>query len=669
MAGKKNQKLPIKDRGRQNHGSNGSRRKPRKTAIKAQKPLWRKAVYGLMIVGVWGFMLGLIGLGYLAHDLPDLENLAAPGVNDNAVIVKAANGSTLVRSGPIYGDWISFEETPDALVRAFVSVEDRYFFEHPGFDIKGLARALVTNVRAGGVRAGGSTITQQLAKNLFLSNKRNVTRKAQELLLAFWLEQKFTKEQILSLYLNRVYFGGGAYGIDAAAQKYFGHSAKDLSISESAMIAGLVQSPSRLAPHINPEGAWKRAKIVLGAMAENGALTPEAAAKLKNQPPTIQVDKVGNNVRYFTDWVLQQLDRLTPGAMRQSLVVYTTLDPGIQRAAALALERGLATEGETRNIQQGAILALDHDGAIRAMVGGRNYLRSQYNRTTQAKRQPGSAFKLFSYLAALEKGVKPDDTYVDRKITIDGWSPKNYTGRFSGRMTAEDAFARSINTIAVQISEEAGRESVAAMAKRLGITSRVDPLASLPLGTEEVTMLELSGAYASIANGGFSARGYGILEVTTLSGEVLYRRTAERPIPVLAYPVVKDMSHMLTSVIEYGSGKNAKLDRPAAGKSGTSQDSRDAVFTGFTSDITATVWLGNDDGSPMKGVTGGSIPARIWRDFMIEAHAGQQVRPLLADAGLYGAFSADDVKKVIDQRRTEEKKKKSLLQRLFGGEN
>jgi len=636
---------------------------------KKRSRLGRLFYYGAA-AGVWMVILGFITLAILSLDLPDLDNPPAPGAGDTATIVKAANGATLVRNGPTYGDWITFEETPDALIQAFLAVEDRNFFSHSGVDGRGLLRALYSNLRAGGVRAGGSTLTQQLAKNLFLTNQRTIKRKAQELLLTVWLEQKFTKRQLFTLYLNRVYFGGGAYGIDAASRKYFGHSARTLSIAEAAMIAGLVKAPSRYAPHINPEGAWERAQIVLGAMVDNETLTPEAAAKLKTQPPRIKQAAAGRDVRYFTDWVESEARRLLPDTSGTSLIIHSTLDPGIQRAAAMALERGLAGEGKERAASEGAVVSIDHDGAVRAMVGGADYAKTQYNRAVQALRQPGSAFKLFAYLAALEQGLQTSDRYVDEKITVDDWSPKNYNGLYNGEMTAREAFARSINTIAVKISEETGREKVAAMAKRMGITTRVAPLASLPLGTEEVKLIDLASAYAAVANGGHLAPAYGIVEITTLEGEVIYRRRPQRPVPVLAYPVVKNMTEMLKSVVVWGSGKNANIDRPVAGKSGTSQDSRDAVFAGFSSDMTTAVWVGNDDGTPMNGVTGGGLPARIWADFMLEAHVGQPVRPLLADAGIYSA--AADFQETQDEEQTgepepEKKKKKGFFKRLFGG--
>lgn len=636
-----------------------------------RKPLLRRIAYGGAIVGVWGAIVGIVLIAYLSLDMPDLENLPAAGSQDTAVVVKAVNGATLVRRGPIYGDWISFEQTPPALVDAFVSIEDRSFFTHDGIDSKGLLRAVWANLRAGGVRAGGSTITQQLAKNLFLSNERTIKRKAQELLMALWLEQKFTKEQILTLYLNRVYFGGGAYGIDAAARKFFGHSATSLSIAESAVLAGLVKAPSRLAPHINPDGAWERGQVVLAAMQTTGKLSAAAKQKISEQPPALRRPAAGRNVRFFTDWVETEARRLAPDLRGKSLIIFTTLDPSVQRAATLAVGRALDGEGQKNGASEAALVAIDHDGAVRAMVGGRDYAKSQYNRATQAKRQPGSAFKLFTYLAALEAGIKPMDRYVDAPTTVEDWAPKNYSGQFNGEMSAQEAFARSINTIAVQISEEIGREKAAAVARRLGIKTAISNVPSLPLGTEEVRLLELTGSYATVANGGHLAQPYSIVEITTLEGEVIFRRRPSSPRSVLRSDTVEDITSMLTSVVKWGSGKNAALARPAAGKSGTSQDSRDAVFAGFTSDMTAAVWVGNDDGAPMKNVTGGGMPARIWRDFMTEAHASVPVRPLLADAALYASaaqqqFFQDPAPTTLAEKN-EKKKKRGFFSRLFGG--
>lgn len=633
-----------------------------------RKPLLARLAYGGAVVGVWGVIVGILLLGYLSLDMPDLENLPAAGSRDTAVVVKAVNGATLVRRGPIYGEWVDFEETPKALINAFVAIEDRAFFEHGGIDSRGLLRAVWSNLMAGGVRAGGSTITQQLAKNLFLTNERTIKRKAQELLMSLWLEQKFTKEQILTLYLNRVYFGGGAYGIDAASRKFFGHAAPNMSIAESAVLAGLVKAPSRLAPHINPEGAWERARIVLSAMATTGSISEAAKEKISSQPPRWRTPAAGRDIRYFTDWVEAEARRIAPNVKGKSLVVYTTLDPSVQRAASMAVTRGLNREGKRAHVSEAALVAIDHDGAVRAMIGGSNYGKSQYNRATQALRQPGSAFKLFTYLAALEAGVRPSDRYVDKPTVVGDWAPKNYSGKFDGEMSVQEAFARSINTVAVQVAERTGRDKGVSVAKRLGISTPVSAVPSLPLGTEEVHLIDLAGSYAAVANGGHLAPPYSIVEITTLEGEVLFRRRPTNPRTVLRTDVVEDMTAMLSSVVAWGSGRNAALGRPAAGKSGTSQDSRDAVFAGFTSDMTAAIWVGNDDGAPMKNVTGGGLPARIWQDFMTEAHATNPVRPLLADAALYASAARYEEPATESATESEDKKKKrGFFSRLFGG--
>jgi len=619
-----------------------SNRRSRLTKGKRPKSeIFKRLFYWAAVTGVWAFIALFLTFLFLAHDLPDLDNLPPPGAGDTAVVVKAANGATLVRYGPVYGDFLKYNQIPDSMIQAIVSVEDKRFFGHNGFDARGFTRAVYDNIMAGGIRAGGSTLTQQLAKNMFLTSEQNFTRKARELLLAFWLEQKFTKQEILTLYLNRVYFGGGAYGIDAASRKFFGQSASRLTVSQSAMLAGLVKAPSRLAPHINPVGAWDRGKIVLTLLADDGKITDDAADRLKTRPPRIVAPVTGQDIRYFTDWINTRINRLIK-AKGQSVIVHTTLDPGTQAAAAAALSHGLSGEGVTRKASQGAIIAMDPGGAVQAMVGGENYGRSQFNRAVDAKRQPGSTFKLFTYLAALEGGMKSAKKFTDEAIDIDGYKPGNYDGEFHGRMSAREAFTRSINTIAVQIGETVGQEKIVEMAKRLGIKSPLQPITSLPLGTEEVSVLDLNGAFASIANGGHKVDPYAIIEITSLSGQVLYRKPRARLEPVLVRKHAEEMAEMLEQVIIAGSGKNARIDRPAAGKTGTTQNYRDALFAGFTSDLVATVWVGNDDDTPMNRVTGGGLPARIWADFMLEAHAGAPVRPILSDAGLYRAMGEDE---------------------------
>jgi len=627
-----------------------------------------KVFYALAVMAVWGLMLGIVLFAYLAHDLPDYENPPEPGAGARSVVVKAANGATLVRQGPIYGTFLNYNEIPKSMITALVAVEDRRFFTHSGIDARGLARAIWTNISAGSVRQGASTLTQQLAKNLFLTQDRTLKRKAQEMLLAFWLERELSKEQIITLYLNRVYFGGGTYGIDAASRKFYGHSASQLTIAESAVLAGLVKAPSRLAPHINPDGAWERGQIVLRSMSATGDLTFEAVARISKNRPRIITQGPGADIRYFTDWVIGSADGLI-GARGRDLIIYTTLEPAMQVAGSQAIRRGLEGEGAKKKASQAALVALSHDGAVKAMVGGVNYGKSQFNRAVTAKRQPGSTFKLFVYLAALEAGINSSDHYVDEPITVDGWSPKNYSGKNYGDVTALEAFARSLNTVAVKVAEETGREKVASMAIRMGISTPVAPHASLPLGTEEVSVIDLASSYAAVANGGLRAKPYGVVEITSLGGEVLYRHKLRAPRPVLTGDVVDKITPMLKAVITSGSGRNARIDRPAAGKSGTTQDNRDALFAGFTSDLTAVVWVGNDDNTPMSYVTGGGLPARVWADFMIEAHAGAKIRDLHVDRDLYeydNLYEDAEPVKLAPPTEDTKKKKKSWFEKIFG---
>lgn len=628
------------------------------------RQLVRKLCYWSAVCSVWSIITGVIVLLLVAADLPDLETPPEPGTATPALSIRTVAGAEIISSGPLYGDQLSFNEIPDVLIQAFLAIEDRNFFSHLGVDPKGIARAALGNLRANRISGGGSTITQQLAKNMFLSFEKTWSRKGQEVLLAFWLEQKYSKEEILALYLNRIYFGGGAYGIDAAAKRYFGHSAFSLSLTEAALLAGIVKAPGRYAPHLNPEMAWERAKIVLKAMEDVGLLTSVARISLSQTPPDL-VDDTGNRyMGYFVDYVRQEVRRKVDHT--KDLIVYTTLDPSLQRAAYTSLSSHLDAQTGDQIASQAALISLDTEGAVKALIGGRDYQKSQFNRVTEALRQPGSAFKLFPYLAALERGASPEDIELDTAFSIDGWAPSNYSGTFNGRMKLEEAFARSINTVAVTIAERAGRHTVAALAKRLGITTPVDPIASLPLGTEEVKLIDLTAAYSAVANGGFKVEPYTILEIREKDGTLLYRKIPEPKKAVLNYEVVEDITRMLASVITDGSGKNARIDRPAGGKSGTTQSNRDAVFIGFTADYVTAVWTGNDDYSPMKGVTGSGLPAKIWRDYNLAAHVAHQPRPLLADAGLYTASNEEANGTKTDQRNEKKGIKRSLFDRIFG---
>lgn len=579
------------------------------------KKLWLKGFYWLAVVGVWlSIVLGFV-VFYLAIDLPDIDALPPPGQNDR-VEIRANDGSLLVTYGAVLDRDLTKDEIPDIMKMAIVAIEDKRFFEHSGFDGRSFLRALWANISFGGVRQGGSTISQQLAKNIFLSRERTVKRKVQELLLAFWLEQKFGKEAILTLYLNRVYFGSGTYGIEAASQKFFGHSAKTLNIGEAALLAGLVKAPSRLTPLRNKEAAYNRSFVVLGAMAASGFIDQQQLQFGHENPPPISAKQIGGEDRYFTDWVLDKLPQLVAN-QHQQMVVYTSLDPNVQAAAVQALQDGLAGGvGADAKIGQGAILALSFDGSVQAMVGGSSYAESQFNRTTQSLRQPGSAFKPFIYLAAIEGGLSMDIILNDAPLNIDGWEPNNFSGEFLGEMPIKEAFARSINTIAVQVSEWAGRDNVVAVAKRLGLTSKIHNHPSIALGTPEVKMLDMVAAYSSFANGGLSVAPYGVLEIRSTSGALLYRREQVEQARVISEDNLSNLQPLLEGVITSGTGRAASSYYPVAGKSGTSQNYRDAWFVGYTDRLTAAVWLGNDDGSAMVNVTGGGLPARIWHQFM-----------------------------------------------------
>jgi penicillin-binding protein 1A len=605
------------------------RTKGKKAAPPARKQgswLARAISYGLAMA-VWAavFLAGVVA--WYAYDLPDIEHLEeAAGKRAPTVTVQAADGTVLAHYGELYGVAVQLHELPPHLPRAVLAVEDRRFYDHAGVDPIGIARAIWTNLWAGTVRSGGSTISQQLAKNLFLSSDRTVRRKVQELLLAFWLEQRFGKDQILTIYLNRVYFGQGAYGVDAAARRYFNKPATQVTAYEAAMLAGLLKAPSRYNPLSNPDLAAGRATQVLQSMVEAGWLTGAQAAAAKSGRAVLRSDRMGGQSRHFADWAL---DRAQDYIRHEGgdLIIRTTIDPRLQRLAEAAVRNNLAGAAK-RKAGQAAMVAMRPDGAITAMVGGASYGNSQFNRATQALRQPGSAFKLFVYLTAFESGFRPNDKVEDAPVTIDGWTPRNAGGKYRGMVSIREAVARSLNSVAASIAERVGRENVTATARRLGITSEIGTDPALALGTYEVTLLELTAAYAVMANGGIGVWPYGITEVMDGEGRVLFRRSGGGPGRVVAAENVAAINDVLTATITWGTGKAAMLDRPAAGKTGTSQDSRDAWFIGYTPDLIAGVWFGNDNDSPMDRVGGGSFPALTWRDFMKPAHKGVEPKPL-----------------------------------------
>lgn len=586
--------------------------------------MWK--AFALMLI--WGTIVGGGLIAWYAYDMPDIRQIAQPERRP-AITLLADDGTVFARYGDLHGERVSISSVPPHLIHAILAIEDRRFFDHFGVDVFGLMRAAYHNFKAGRVVQGGSTITQQLAKNLFLTPERTTRRKVQEMLLAFWLEKTYSKEQILTAYLNRVYLGAGAYGVDAAADVYFGKPVAALNLRECALLAGLLRAPSRFAPTNNPELALARAKTVLGTMVEAAYITEvEKQAALAKVPEPQRKPNATGDGRYFADWIVDQVNALLENAP-QDIVVLTTLDTKLQRVAERKLESMLSAEGTTKKVEEGAVVSMTRDGAVRVLVGGRDYDNSQFNRVTQAMRQPGSSFKPVVYLAAIQQGLTPDEVFDDSPVTIGKWSPKNYDGKYRGSVTAREALAESINTVAVRLLQRVGVSQVVETARALGVTSALEPDLSLALGTNTLTPLELTGVYAALATGGRAVTPYGIKEIRSRDGKVLYQRE-EVNLPVTVNPEsVATLVDMMTSVVSFGTGRRAALDRPVAGKTGTSSDYRDAWFLGFSSTYVTGVWLGNDDNKPMAKVTGGSLPAALWHDYMVEAEAGKAARPLL----------------------------------------
>ena len=597
-------------------------KKPRTPARppRPRRRVWRIAKWCAVFV-LWLVVLGAGFVGYYGHDLPDTEHLTGPET-PLAITVLAADGSEVATVGEMWGELIPAEEMAPVLLQAVLAIEDRRFFTHGGIDAFGVIRAAWQNAVEGRVVAGGSTISQQVAKLVFLSPERSVKRKIQEAMLAFWLEREFTKQEILTIYLNRAYFGAGAYGVDAAARRYFGRSAHDLDVAQAAMIAGLLKAPSRYSPANDLKLARQRAGLVVDAMVDAGFLTESEGKAAKARVEILSVaPRSGPPAGYFVDWVRKQAPSYV-GRDHGALRVFTSLDPARQRAAQAALTEALAAQGKSRKIGQGALVAMDENGAVRAMVGGRDYSKSVFNRATQARRQPGSAFKTVVYLAAIEAGLQPDDTIEDAPITVAGWSPRNYDGEYRGPVTVREGFARSINSVAVRVGLRAGVNRVRETARRLGIESTLPADASIALGTGEVTLLELTSAYVALANGGARALPHGIVEIRNRAGDVLYRRAGSGAGRAADGAAVAAMRDLLGAAVAQGTGRAARLPQglgPAYGKTGTSQKFRDAWFVGWAGGLAAGVWLGNDDGSAMDEVTGGGYPAEIWRRFMVDA--------------------------------------------------
>ncbi|HMO69748.1 MAG TPA: PBP1A family penicillin-binding protein, partial [Novosphingobium sp.] len=541
---------------------------------------------GLVIWGLAVLLLASIALGVAvamaARSMPGYSELKSSTVGQ-MIVVRARDGTELVSIGPSYGKWLTYEQIPDVMKSAMIAVEDRRYRSHFGIDPVGVARSLVVRVQSGRFRQGGSTITQQLARTIFLNNTRTFDRKLREAVLALALEARFSKEQILELYLNKVYFGGGAYGVDAASRKFFGHPATTLSLPEAAIIAGLVKAPSRYSPTADAEAAVDRAKVVLEVMQDAGAITPEEAAGVRLDGITVAPEKNPNSVRYFTDWALPQLDLLL-GDTTEPLEVWTTLDVAMQNAATSAITANVPAGA------QGALVSMDRDGAVLAMVGGTDYVTSNYNRAVNAVRQPGSAWKLFVYLAALEAGYTPSDRVVDEPVTIEGWSPRNSGGNFAGEIDVRTAFAYSKNTVAAQLGNEVGFGTVAAMARRFGITTPVNTLPSMVLGTSDVRVIDMTRAFAAVAARGNAIEPYGIVKVTSASGEVLYQREKPRDQMLVPPYVAAGITDLLQSAVAIGTGRAAQIGRPVAGKTGTTSSNKDGWFLGFSSGLTTGVW-------------------------------------------------------------------------------
>jgi len=561
------------------------------------------------------------GAVWIGAHLPPIQSLEVPKRPPTIQMVDL-NGRPLATRGDMGGLAVSIRDLPRYVPQAFVAIEDRRFYSHYGIDPIGIARALMANVLHRSVAQGGSTVTQQLAKNLFLTQERTLTRKVQELGLALWLERKFSKTQILEMYLNRVYFGAGAYGIEAAAQRYFSKPAQKLTVAEAAMLAGLVRSPSRLAPSHNPDGAERRAQLVLAAMVEMKFIT-NGMAKVALMHPAHALKPAGaGSVGYVADWVMDVLDDLV-GRVEQGIVVETTIDPALQAAAEKTLVDELARSGDKAGVHQGALVAMSPDGAVRAMVGGRNYAESQFNRAVAAKRQPGSAFKPFVYLTAIERGLTPETVREDKPIAVKRWRPENYSHEYFGPVTLRQALALSLNTVSVRLTLEFSPTAVVRTAHRLGIASKLEPNASIALGTSEVSVMELVSAYASFANGGFAPSPHVVAHVRSAKGKLLYSRGPQNLGRIVEPRYVAMMNSMMQETLLTGTARKAEVPGwPAAGKTGTSQDFRDAWFIGYTGHLVAGVWLGNDDNSPTRKITGGGLPVTVWSKFMRAAHQG-----------------------------------------------
>lgn len=587
--------------------------KAKKKTTKRKKRESKQRLVTRRIILIFLSFLVITFSGWLLYcflTLPDIEQAVAR-TRQPSTTITAENGNEVKTFGSVYSEVIHLNELPSYVPDAIISTEDRRFYSHFGFDIVAFTRAMLTNIFMGRYAQGGSTISQQVAKNLFLTQQKTIKRKTQELLLAFWLEHKFTKEQILTLYLNRVYLGAGTYGIEAASQKYFQKSSRDMNLLESAIIAGMLKAPSRYNPFASEERALSRAKVVLQNMVNNNTLTEQQMRYALTLPIGEDKSYKVQGADYFADWVYREVNDYI-GERDNDIYVYTTLNQEIQENAEKILRQAILS-AKNRNVSEGAVVVLDKQGEVKAMVGGIDYRKSQYNRAVSALRQPGSAFKPFVYLTALQNGWKPQDLIEDVPLSIGKWKPENYDKKYHGSVTLSDALAKSLNLATINLSESLSRKDIIRTAKKMGISTPIENSPSLALGTFEVRVLDMATAYSSIANGGYATWPHAIKEIYTRDGYQLYQREADMQNRILDEQAVAELTTMLEQVIRQGTGRKVKISGFAAGKTGTTQDYRDAWFVGFTDKYVIAVWVGNDDNSPMKGITGGTLPAEIWR--------------------------------------------------------
>lgn len=602
-----------------------------KKMSKSIRSKWGRIFGFLLTTSIWMGFFGAGAILWFSYDLPNTSRLEN-SVRRAGVTLLARDGSLIATYGDLYGHFVPVDKMPPHVFNAVLATEDRRFWRHFGVDILGIARAAWVNYRAKSVVQGGSTITQQLAKNFLLSEKlythtnRSYRRKIQEVLLALWLEMTFSKKQILSIYLNRVYFGSGVYGVDGAARKYFKKGASSLTLYESALLAGLLKAPSKYSPHSNPTLAHNRALTVLSLMRESNLITEHEFRQ--NKKSMDQLDKVYDGSlfgRYFADWVFDSIDEYV-GKPQEDLVVVTTLDPHLQRIAEEKTSLLFEIEGPKNGAHQMALVSMTPDGGVRALLGGADYKSSQFNRATQAKRQTGSAFKLFVFLSAIEQGYKKDTQINDTPLRIGKWQAKNYHWQPRGHISMIDAFAYSVNTATIRLAQKMGIKRLSEIALRLGLISPQPSDLTIALGSGQATLLELTAAYAAVANHGFGVWPYGISMIKTSAGKVIYQRKNQPSKKILQKETILTILPLMMASLTYGTGKSAYFGRPIAGKTGTSQNYKDAWTVGFTPDLVTGVWVGNDQNQSMNKITGGKLPARLWKMFMESAHHGKAIR-------------------------------------------